>query len=351
MEPVQPSSPDTSSGTQPATPDATPTTPRSGPLARVRGFFANGSPDTSSQVMVDNPPGEPAPATPGLQPRPDTTPTAVVPNPWANPDAAPSVVPIAPVAPDAALVSEPTAGFAIAGQAPGVIREPQGPTLAHDMLSNPAASFDMTASTASESAAVEPTSTPALEPTVPVVDPTATQTEPAVASAPEPVVTPAPEPTPAIAPVWTPDTSDQPSTAIEPDMRSSSSPSVEPVPSAALPEDATTTVSPETHTDQVETSEEPPLIRKVVEGDLIRYEFTPEGKGKLTAEITKAIESGALDNLANVFANEQAVELGAQATEITAPSADSMAGIESDALRTVNQGTPGNPTLPSSSLS
>ena len=330
MEPVPPI----------AQPDAQPAAPARGPIARVKGavggFFAGGSPD-SAQASITNPPEfpEPAPTTPGLQPRPDTTPAAVVPSPWATTDAAPA------------------AGFAIAGQTPGLTRELQGPTLAHDMLSNPAASFDMTASTTSEPAAVEPSPTPAPKLTAePVVVPAATQTEPTAASAPEPVAAPAPEPSPAVAPVWTPDASPtQPITAIEPDMRPSSSPSVEPTTTTTAPEDASIVVPAEVHADQVKTPKEPPLIRKVVEGDLIRYEFTPEGKAKLTAEITKAIESGALDNLANVFANEQAVELGAQATEITAPSADPMAGIESDALRAINQGTPGNPTPISSSFS
>lgn len=249
MEPVPPI----------AQPDAQPATPARGPIARVKGavggFFAGGGPDASSQVMVTNPPGEIAPATPGLQPRPDTTPTAVVPSPWANPDAAAAAVP-----PSLASIAEPTFRAAPVAEPTAIV-----PALPEDPFA--------------PKAATEPVAPAPVKPTP---------------------VNPTPEPTVLASPVWEKSATGSDSIIVEPDMRPSSAPSVEstiPTPeSPKTPEDAGAIASEETHVGQ-EATPEPPMFRKVVDGDLIRYEFTPEGRERLKGAFTKAVEEGVFDNV------------------------------------------------------
>ncbi|MBP9716685.1 MAG: hypothetical protein KBD51_01955 [Candidatus Levybacteria bacterium] len=314
MEPVPPI----------AQPDAQPATPARGPIARVKGavggFFAGGGPDASSQVMVTNPPGEIAPATPGLQPRPDTTPAAVVPSPWANPDAAAAAVP-----PSLASIAEPTFGAAPVAEPAAVV-----PTLPEDPFA-PKATIERAPITIPEpiaTAAPEPTVTPdpltsptvepaPIAPTLPS-DPFAPKatTEPVAPAPVEPApVIPIPEPTVVASPVWeqNPTDSGTDSIVVDPDMRTSSTPSVEPTTGATTPEDTSAVASEE-------ATPEPPMFRKVVDGDLISYEFTPEGRDKMMAAFAKAVDSGAFNDLAGMFASGQGSEPEAQNTEATAPT-------------------------------
>lgn len=302
MEPVQPSPlPDIQGNpTTPRQPDSQ--TSSGGRLSGLKGrigeYFAGGTPDASS--VPTTPSFEPTSA-PGIRPagNPSLETGAPAVSPWANQDAIPSTTPTAPIseapAPPPTSAAEPLSPV-VPESKPTVTTEP------------------VTAATTDATTAIEPE--PAVEP---AVDTTTFQTEPAAASVPEPAVAPAsepsatptsldslatpaaaptPEPTlepvanaePAVSPVWTPNASSaHTDTAIEPDMRPSSAPSVEPVTPAAKPEDVGVATT--------ETAEEPPLFRKVADGDLIRYEFTPEGRDKIKGAFTKAIEEGTFDNI------------------------------------------------------
>ncbi len=300
MEPVPPI----------AQPDAQPAAPARGPIARVKGFFANGSPD-ASQAVTTPPFGEPAPATPGLQPRPDTTPAAVVPSPWAKPDAAAASVP-----PSLASIAEPTFGAAPVAEPVTV-----APALPEDPFAPKTATEPVATTTPEPTATPDSLTPPNIEPkpVAPALpeDPFAPKatTEPVAPAAPvEPApVIPIPEPTVVASPVWeqNPTDSGTDSIVVDPDMRTSSTPSVEPTTGATTPEDTSAVASEE-------ATPEPPMFRKVVDGDLISYEFTPEGRDRMLAAFTKAIDSGAFNDLAGIFASGQGSESEALTTEATA---------------------------------
>lgn len=328
MEPVQPTPLDAQATT------VTPNAPASsgGRFSRVgeglKGVLGLKTPPEagSSNMKLSTPSlGEPS-QVPGLQPRPDTTPAAVVPSPWANPEIAATAIPTATAAPDAAAISDPIpvitpepapiAPVIPDYSDPTVTTNPTNPADQLTAVQAPGDSEPVSAATPEPTATMNPLASVAVEPTPPpipesiagsVVDSTVTQTEPVVAATPELTIAPTPEPI-AVSPVWEQDTTpaaepaDKDSavadaTTIDPDMRPSSAPSVE-----------------------LTTTEAPVMFRKIPEGDKIRIEVTPEGRERMKAVLVEAIESGALDGLAEIFGPQEATPASSQPLETSTES-------------------------------
>ncbi len=102
-----------------------------------------------------------------------------------------------------------------------------------------------------------------------------------------------------VSPVWTPEPHDA---AIEPQPIPTpwDRPTGEPIDSD------TTSEAPQAGSGTETSTARPPMFRKVVDGDLIRYELTPEGRQGMKDSFVKMIDSGALDSFAAELAESMA---------------------------------------------